>query len=189
VILHVQDVDAAEKNSMLVVSEFVGCSPSVSGAIRVNPWSIDSLADGIYTAIKMPAADRHLRHDKHWRYVSQHTVRFWAQARSSSFSILLYLSFVGLFGIQRQIWWQPQAALLMGPTVTLPLSRALSESVRRGVSSEHSVPLQSHATRSGDAWTESDRTGAGGRSALSLGWLPLQTFQYTYFGNAQSSTS
>ncbi len=64
---------------MLVVSEFVGCSPSVSGAIRVNPWSIDSLADGIYTAIKMPASERHLRHDKHWRYVSQHTVRFWAQ--------------------------------------------------------------------------------------------------------------
>ncbi len=76
-----QDVDPEGKNSMLVVSEFVGCSPSVSGAIRVNPWSIDSLADGIYTAIKMPATDRHLRHDKHWRYVSQHTVRFWAQAR------------------------------------------------------------------------------------------------------------
>ena len=29
--------------SMVVVSEFVGCSPSVSGAIRVNPWSIDSV--------------------------------------------------------------------------------------------------------------------------------------------------
>lgn len=76
-----QDVDPESKNSMLVVSEFVGCSPSVSGAIRVNPWSIDSLADGIYTAIKMPASERHLRHDKHWRYVSQHTVRFWAQVR------------------------------------------------------------------------------------------------------------
>lgn len=78
---HLQDVEAEGKNSMLVVSEFVGCSPSVSGAIRVNPWSIDSLADGIYTAIKAPAAERHLRHDKHWRYVSQHTVRFWAQVR------------------------------------------------------------------------------------------------------------
>ncbi len=66
---------------MLVVSEFVGCSPSVSGALRVNPWSINSVADGIYSAIKMPLADRHLRHDKHWRYVSQHTAKFWAQAR------------------------------------------------------------------------------------------------------------
>ena len=74
---------------MLVVSEFVGCSPSVSGAIRVNPWSIDSLADGIYTAIKMPAPDRHLRHDKHWRYVSQHTVRFWAQASYCALASLI----------------------------------------------------------------------------------------------------
>jgi trehalose-6-phosphate synthase len=64
---------------MVVVSEFVGCSPSVSGAIRVNPWSIDSVADGIYTAIQMPAGDRHLRHEKHWRYISGHTVGYWAQ--------------------------------------------------------------------------------------------------------------
>ena len=75
-----QDVDAAAKASMLVVSEFVGCSPSVSGALRVNPWSIDSVADGIYSAIKLPPAERHLRHDKHWRYVSQHTAKFWAQS-------------------------------------------------------------------------------------------------------------
>ena len=45
----------------------------------MSAQSIDSLADGIYTAIKAPARERHLRHDKHWRYVSQHTVRFWAQ--------------------------------------------------------------------------------------------------------------
>ena len=64
---------------MLVVSEFVGCSPSVSGAIRVNPWSVDSVADGIYSAIKMPQADRHMRHEKHWRYVSSHTAAFWAR--------------------------------------------------------------------------------------------------------------
>ncbi len=64
---------------MLVVSEFVGCSPSLSGALRVNPWNIDSVADGIYSAIKMPLADRHLRHAKHWRYVSSHTAAFWVK--------------------------------------------------------------------------------------------------------------
>eukprot|EP00198_Chlamydomonas_reinhardtii_P008729 XP_001698066.1 trehalose-6-phosphate synthase/phosphatase [Chlamydomonas reinhardtii] len=31
----------SKRESMLVVSEFVGCSPSLSGAIRVNPWSVD----------------------------------------------------------------------------------------------------------------------------------------------------
>ena len=78
---------------MLVLSEFVGCSPSVSGALRVNPWSIDSVADGIYSAIKLPLADRHLRHDKHWRYVSQHTAKFWAQV-SLSFNFIVPLCLV-----------------------------------------------------------------------------------------------
>ncbi len=27
-----------------------------------------------------PKTNRRLRHDKHWRYVSQHTVAFWAQS-------------------------------------------------------------------------------------------------------------
>ena len=72
---------------MVVVSEFVGCSPSVSGAIRVNPWSLDAVADGIYKAIKMPRAERHLRHDKHWRYISQHTVRYWTEVCSGPYTL------------------------------------------------------------------------------------------------------
>lgn len=59
-------------------AEFVGCSPSLSGAIRVNPWSVEGTADGLYAAIKLPREHRQLRHDKHWRYVSQHTVAYWA---------------------------------------------------------------------------------------------------------------
>jgi trehalose 6-phosphate synthase/phosphatase len=31
--------DDAPKRSAIVLSEFIGCSPSLSGAIRVNPWS------------------------------------------------------------------------------------------------------------------------------------------------------
>ncbi|GFR42321.1 hypothetical protein Agub_g3228 [Astrephomene gubernaculifera] len=69
---------SGKRESMLVVSEFVGCSPSLSGAIRVNPWSVESTADGIYAAIKLPHEHRQLRHEKHWRYVSQHTVAYWA---------------------------------------------------------------------------------------------------------------
>mmetsp|Transcript_34490 Transcript_34490/g.97716 ORF Transcript_34490/g.97716 Transcript_34490/m.97716 type:complete len:872 (+) Transcript_34490:312-2927(+) len=69
-----------KRHSMLVVSEFVGCSPSLSGAIRVNPWSLEAVSDGMYSAIKMPLKDRQARHEKHWRYVSTHTVAFWAQS-------------------------------------------------------------------------------------------------------------
>mmetsp|Transcript_2058 Transcript_2058/g.5209 ORF Transcript_2058/g.5209 Transcript_2058/m.5209 type:complete len:929 (+) Transcript_2058:1462-4248(+) len=73
-------VESGPRDSMLVVSEFVGCSPSLSGAIRVNPWSVDSGYNGMYAAICMPLEHRRLRHQKHWRYVSQHTVAYWAQS-------------------------------------------------------------------------------------------------------------
>jgi trehalose 6-phosphate synthase/phosphatase len=66
--------------SPLHSTEFVGCSPSLSGAIRVNPWSVESVADGIYAAIKLPQEHRQLRHEKHWRYVSHHTVAYWANS-------------------------------------------------------------------------------------------------------------
>ncbi|KAJ8751343.1 hypothetical protein K2173_016531 [Erythroxylum novogranatense] len=39
------------RTSMLVVYEFIGCSPSLSGAIRVNPWDIDAVADALILAI------------------------------------------------------------------------------------------------------------------------------------------
>lgn len=70
----------AKQASMLVVSEFVGCSPSLSGAIRVNPWSIEAVRDAIYAAIRLPLPDRLIRHEKHWKYVSSHTVQFWAKS-------------------------------------------------------------------------------------------------------------
>ena len=61
-------------------AEFVGCSPSLSGALRVNPWSVDSIADGIYKALKLSKVDQKLRHGKHWAYVASHTVSHWAAA-------------------------------------------------------------------------------------------------------------
>ena len=38
--------------------EFVGCSPSLSGALRVNPWSIESVADGMYSALRSSKEER-----------------------------------------------------------------------------------------------------------------------------------
>lgn len=71
-------VDNAPRSSMLVVSEFTGCSPSLSGAIRVNPWNTEDTADALYRAISMPAHERAARHEKHWRYVREHTAGYWA---------------------------------------------------------------------------------------------------------------
>ncbi|KAG2680307.1 hypothetical protein I3760_11G094300 [Carya illinoinensis] len=68
------------KKSMLVVSEFVGCSPSLSGAIRVNPWNIDSVAEAMDSALIVSEAEKQLRHEKHYRYVSTHDVAYWARS-------------------------------------------------------------------------------------------------------------
>lgn len=68
------------RTSMLVVSEFIGCSPSLSGAIRVNPWDIDAVAEALNTATTMPESEKQLRHEKHYRYVSTHDVAYWARS-------------------------------------------------------------------------------------------------------------
>ncbi|CAL9748196.1 unnamed protein product [Musa acuminata subsp. burmannicoides] len=68
------------KKSVIVVSEFIGCSPSLSGAIRVNPWNVDAVADAMYLAITMPEVEKQLRHEKHYKYVSSHDVSYWARS-------------------------------------------------------------------------------------------------------------
>ncbi|XP_039141155.1 alpha,alpha-trehalose-phosphate synthase [UDP-forming] 5-like [Dioscorea cayenensis subsp. rotundata] len=68
------------KKSMLVVSEFIGCSPSLSGAIRVNPWNVEAVAEAIDGALAMRESEKQLRHEKHFRYVSTHDVAFWANS-------------------------------------------------------------------------------------------------------------
>lgn len=70
----------SQKKSMLVVSEFIGCSPSLSGAIRVNPWNIDSVAEAMDSALMVPEPEKQMRHEKHYRYVSTHDVAYWARS-------------------------------------------------------------------------------------------------------------
>ncbi|KAM7497969.1 hypothetical protein LguiA_022383 [Lonicera macranthoides] len=68
------------KKSMLVVSEFIGCSPSLSGAIRVNPWNVEATAEAMNEAISMAEQEKQLRHEKHYRYVSTHDVAYWSRS-------------------------------------------------------------------------------------------------------------
>lgn len=74
--------DDSPCTSTLVLSEFIGCSPSLSGAIRVNPWDVDAVADSIYSAITMSDFEKQLRHKKHFHYISTHDVAYWARSFS-----------------------------------------------------------------------------------------------------------
>ncbi|KAL9406095.1 hypothetical protein Peur_003067 [Populus x canadensis] len=71
---------SAPRKSMLVLSEFIGCSPSLSGAIRVNPWNIDAVAEAMNSALVVPEPEKQMRHEKHHRYVSTHDVAYWAHS-------------------------------------------------------------------------------------------------------------
>ncbi|KAJ6426957.1 hypothetical protein OIU84_022538 [Salix udensis] len=71
---------SAPRKSMLVLSEFIGCSPSLSGAIRVNPWNIDAVAEAMNSALIVPEPEKQMRHEKHHRYVSTHDVAYWAHS-------------------------------------------------------------------------------------------------------------
>ncbi|KAL3619456.1 Sesquithujene synthase A [Castilleja foliolosa] len=66
--------------SMLVVSEFLGCSPSLSGAIRVNPWNTDAVSEAMNNALMISEDEKQMRHDKHYKYVSSHDVAYWAHS-------------------------------------------------------------------------------------------------------------
>ncbi|WCJ36050.1 trehalose phosphate synthase [Euphorbia peplus] len=73
-------VSGSPHSSALVVSEFIGCSPSLSGAIRVNPWDVEAVANAINLALNMPDVEKQMRHEKHYRYVSSHDVAYWARS-------------------------------------------------------------------------------------------------------------
>jgi trehalose 6-phosphate synthase/phosphatase len=71
------------RNSSLIMSEFVGCSSSLSGAFRVNPWNVEDVADAMYRAATLSGVEAEARHKKHWKYISEHTVGYWAASNIS----------------------------------------------------------------------------------------------------------
>ena len=73
-------ISHSRQTSVLIISEFVGCSPSLSGAIRINPWDISSVAEAMRSAVSMDDSSRQLRHEKNYSYVQSHDVAYWARS-------------------------------------------------------------------------------------------------------------
>ncbi|KAF4321331.1 hypothetical protein G195_005450 [Phytophthora kernoviae 00238/432] len=64
---------------VLVVSEFAGCSQSLSGAIVINPWNTEDVALSIHQALSMCRTEREIRQQKLYRYVSSNTATAWGK--------------------------------------------------------------------------------------------------------------
>ncbi|KAF7806595.1 putative alpha,alpha-trehalose-phosphate synthase [UDP-forming] 11 [Senna tora] len=72
--------ESPKQKSVIIVSEFIGCSPSLSGAIRVNPWNIEDVSEAMNSAITMKDSEKQLRHEKNYKYISSHDVGFWGRS-------------------------------------------------------------------------------------------------------------
>ena len=77
---HEYVVCQSEKRSPLILSEFAGTYGSLSGAIRVNPWDYNQVAQSIYEAVTMSEEDQIGRHQELLKYVSIHTAQFWTES-------------------------------------------------------------------------------------------------------------
>jgi trehalose-6-phosphate synthase len=67
-----------EDPGALVLSEFMGCSRSLSGAIRVNPWAIEGVAEAMHQALSMSLDERRANHQRRHHYVMSQTMERWA---------------------------------------------------------------------------------------------------------------
>jgi len=67
----------AENPGALVISEFMGCSRTLNGVLRVNPFSLDSVASAILTALNMSLEERKANHARRYNYVLNHTIGRW----------------------------------------------------------------------------------------------------------------
>ncbi|KAL1802949.1 hypothetical protein ACET3Z_031596 [Daucus carota] len=68
------------ETSVLIIYEYVGCSPSLSGTIGINPWGISFVAEAMRSTISIDDFLRQLRHEQNYSYVQSLDVAYWARS-------------------------------------------------------------------------------------------------------------
>jgi len=70
-----------EEESVLILSEFAGAAAQLqNGALLVNPYDRDGVADAIYTAFGMPPAARRTRMRRLRRTIREHDIFWWVDS-------------------------------------------------------------------------------------------------------------
>jgi trehalose 6-phosphate synthase/phosphatase len=70
---------------VLILSEFTGAAQSLgAGAISVNPWDTDQLANAILKALSMKEEERREHYRWCYHHVNKHTAQYWADSFVSS---------------------------------------------------------------------------------------------------------
>ncbi|KAM9993693.1 hypothetical protein ACTFIZ_011664 [Dictyostelium cf. discoideum] len=69
-----------DKPGILILSEFDGASRCFSGAILVNPYSVNQISHGIETAFHLKKDEAIIKHNQNLEYVMTNTSYLWGEA-------------------------------------------------------------------------------------------------------------
>ncbi len=70
----------SEDPGVLVLSRFAGAAETLDGALIVNPFNIEAVADTLQRAVHMPLDERQARWTRLWDTVRQHDAAAWREA-------------------------------------------------------------------------------------------------------------
>lgn len=69
-----------ERHGVLILSEFAGAAQSLNGALIINPWNTEELAEAIHDAVTMGEEQRALNYHKLAKYVNKYTSAWWGES-------------------------------------------------------------------------------------------------------------
>lgn len=69
-----------ERHGALILSEFTGAAQSFNGALVVNPWNTEELANAIHDAVTMDSEKRRVNYQKLSGYVNKYTSAWWGES-------------------------------------------------------------------------------------------------------------
>lgn len=65
---------------VLILSQFAGAAEQMDGALIVNPYDPDAMADAIHTALRLPLSDRQNRHARLMNNLHRYDCHWWADS-------------------------------------------------------------------------------------------------------------
>ncbi|RKF54857.1 Alpha,alpha-trehalose-phosphate synthase 1 [Erysiphe neolycopersici] len=68
-----------KRHGVMILSEFTGAAQSLNGALIVNPWSTEELAQAIHKAVTMSPEQREISFKKLEKYVFKYTSAWWGE--------------------------------------------------------------------------------------------------------------
>ncbi|ESZ96813.1 alpha,alpha-trehalose-phosphate synthase [Sclerotinia borealis F-4128] len=69
-----------KRHGVMILSEFTGAAQSLNGALIVNPWNTEELADAIHDAVTMSPEQKEINFKKLEKYVFKYTSAWWGES-------------------------------------------------------------------------------------------------------------